>query len=127
MKKEKALAIMRMGFNLAGDYKISNEWLHDFVNDLYKIKRLVSKHHRLCEYSCNGEGYYRGKQYRADQAGYYKSDDVSWFDYILEQIEGKILVIAGKYSINAMFQHDPRGQTVKLSTHSNIWIDLDIL
>ncbi|CAK0755320.1 conserved hypothetical protein [Azospirillaceae bacterium] len=106
-----------------------------------KISRLARKHHRQCENSCNGEGWVKGDFYTCSNNTQYKpnsfvrnnayiKDDITIFDKEIERIENKIssmvfpeekFLIEHIYTRSLMrtafrveFQHDPRGNTVKL-------------
>lgn len=92
----------------------------DMVDDILKIRRLAKKHHRLCEYECNGVGYIRGiglVDLSTDE-GYV--NDESLFSIECEKIEKKIKLIVDKWDgLTFESQGDPRGSTIKLAYKGN--------
>lgn len=82
-----------------------------------QVRRLARKHNRQCENNCNGDGYIKGSYYRLDNDKAYIKEDYNVFDQEIDRIERRILYILNplvnlKWKIT--FQHDPRGNTVKL-------------
>lgn len=96
-----------------------------------KVKRLYHKHQRQCENDCNGIGYVKGELYytgsiddwaRQKYGQHVKSgyvdDNTTVFYAEIERIEAKINNILLRHmppvKFKVEFQHDPRGNTVKL-------------
>lgn len=113
-----------------------------------KISRLVKKHQRQCENACNGNGYVKGDFYYTGKIddwakreygqnvkdAYINATENTIFDYEIEKIENSIAKIMdnlnqSKYALYRVkplkleFQHDPRGNTVKL-IYENDYIEL---
>ncbi len=82
------------------------------VTGAREIMRLATRHQRLCEAYCNGS---------IDEGAYEKRTD---------SLERTIqAVVAGFINASAVFQHDPRGATVKLqvpSGRTNDWGNIGI-
>ena len=96
----------------------NNDKHNNFVNDLLTLRRLILKHHRIAEMSCNGEGSIRGTFYSWDNSRFAKSpaisDDLNVFDVESDKVETKIKAITERLGLRCEFQGDPRGYTVKV-------------
>ncbi len=84
------------------------------VELLSNLRKYLKKHHRICEFACNGEGVIRGKFYRLDSENAYIDSERTVFDLEIEKIEEKIRKILKNSKFNCKFQHDPRGYTAKI-------------
>jgi len=98
------------------------------IEVINKVKRLARKHHRLCEMSCNGEGWVNGTYYSTSsnnknslfhsESAYINNEETTIFDIEAEKIEKKINKLINKLvkntNLDANYQYDPRGATVKL-------------
>jgi hypothetical protein len=106
--------------NRAGiEYEYGEDGFTKMLNTYLTIRRLAKKHHRLAEYSCNGEGVVGGRFWRLDNPSAFSLDkdgcEVDVFDIESERIEAKIKALCDKVGFRVEFQGDPRGNTVKLS------------
>lgn len=104
-----------------------------------KIARLEKKHTRQCVNDCNGEGFVNGQHYFAGniddwakreygqgvKSAYIDNTEETIFYKEIEKIENRIMWLCGYTTIKPIqqvrktkftieFQHDPRGNTVKL-------------
>lgn len=131
-KQKQALELVHLGIHL-GLHKV----LSFDASIIFKVKKLALKHKRLCEMSCNGVGYLKGRnyycgtidayarrEYGANVQSAYVSDDETIFDVEISKTQEKIKSLLNKlYEVD--FQHDPRGNTVKLYL-ADRWINLDL-
>ena len=101
-------------------------------NLIRKVSRLAKKHERLCEMACNGEGYIKGsfyytgaiddyakQTYGVNVKSAYLDEETTVFQLEADKIEEKIIALTDKTNFKVEFQHDPRGNTVKLYYESD--------
>ena len=97
-----------------------------------KVARLAHKHIRQCVNDCNGEGWVNGHHYYTGaiddwakaqygqnvESAYINATENTIFQYEIDKIEEKINNLVkskdGKWHFEVKYQHDPRGNTVKL-------------
>ena len=92
------------------------------------IKRLIKKHEDQCVNSCNGYGVVKGKVYYNGtiddyakrtygynvKTAYLNGTDKTIFDYEIDRIQNRLIHETRRINLGLKFQHDPRGNTVKL-------------
>lgn len=104
-KKDKIVYLIHLGAILEQQRKLERET----IVSLFKVRRMASKHHLLCEYFCNGRKA-NGQEYQEDE--FYRDTD---------KLEGKIKTLLNSVGLFVEFQSDPRGATVKISTANDFY------